>query len=241
MPGCSLLFEEAESHDGGEGAANYESAVLASAPTSYYQVDDSADEGPSGETQALDKMGRLNGVFSGELDYQIPGAIRGSKAVRIYDSDDSELALAPSVIDDQVSFSVELLFRHESYPQSQHGGIFIRESYENFGFRFGVWSQTKQGPLFLKLWCSESGCDDDGELIGTTEIHLEQWHHVALVYQTDGQYLLYLNGQLETEGLMYHLIGDPTEFSTGLGGISGKYHTASYDEIAFYDRALESE
>ncbi len=241
--GCSLLFEAAPSQDGGSALSAYEEAVLRSSPAAYYRAEEGVDSPfvtePVEGLLARDETERFPGSYTGDVDLDITGAFAGSRGFRVRESGDSKLVPPTDIVNLNGDFTVELLFRPESRPEGRYGGIFIREAFEEFGFRFGIYADAASSPLRLTLWCHESGCSEpNGEMVGETQLQLLDWHHVVLVHYNDHRFEMYLNGQLEGARELPVVIGDVSRFQTGFGGVSGKRHTASFDDIAVYSRAF---
>ena len=256
---CSLLFSEGEqsaSHDGGvvnpsiDGApGSYPEVILNAAPIAYWRVEDRVDSPSTGEPvqgrRAFDEMEQFHGAYRDSTELEVQGALAGSgTAFRTESVSDGSLIVPLEAIDDSNVFSVELLFRPEGQPAEQHGGIFVREQDEQFGFRFGTTENTGSS-VFLKVWCHESGCSDnddtsfDGEeIVGRTLLDFDNWYHLVLVHQSDHRISIFVNGVMDGQGMLPIVSGQVSRFQTGFGSIVGKSHDASFDEMALYNRAL---
>jgi hypothetical protein len=260
---CSLLFSEGEQEstfaDSGvinpsiDGAlGSYSEAIANAGPIAYWRaeerVDSPATQDPVQGRRALDEMGQFHGSYRDSTELAVPGAHPGlGTAFRTGTTSEGSLIVPVEAISDVGEFSVELLFRPESQPEEQHGGIFIREQDEQFGFRFGTTENTGNS-VFLKVWCHESGCsdgDDDSlegeEVVGITLLDFDNWYHLVLVHQSDHRTSIFVNGEIDGQGILPIVSGQVSRFQTGFGSIVGKSHDASFDEMALYDRALSPE
>jgi len=259
---CSLLFSEGEpsaSYDGGgvnpsiDGAlGSYPEVILNAAPIAYWRVEDRVDspstDDPVQGRRAFDEIEQFHGAYRDSTELAIQGAHPAlGTAFRTGTTSDGSLIVPREAIDDANVFSVELLFRPESQPEEQHGGIFIREQDEQFGFRFGTAENTGSS-VFLKVWCHESGCSDGDntsfggeEIVGRTLLDFGNWYHLVLVHQSDHRISIFVNGVMDGQGMLPILSGQVSRFQTGFGSIVGKSHDASFDEMALYSRALSQE
>ncbi len=259
MASCSLLFDaatgDAQTDAGGADAppipveTAYEEAVRLSAPAAYYRgeelVGGTPVDDPLPGLLAEDATQRFSGSYQGEIDFEIAGAIRQSRAFRVRDVGNSKLVPPMELVDLESDFTIELLLRVEGRPGEQHGGIFIREDHEQAGIRFGTYARDSDAPLVLKVWCDESGCGTDGAstevyIEGSTEIEEFRWYHIVLLHSADThRFEVRLDGRLEIEGELPIVSAVVGTFQTGFGSVSGKVHNASFDEIAVYHRVLD--
>lgn len=195
---CSLLFSEDDVSE-----PSYEEIIENDGPVAYWRGEERKDspifQDPIQGRRAYDETEQFHGSYKDSTELEVPGAGPAfGSAFRTELTTDGSLIVPVDAINGNQDFSIELLFRPESQPGEQHGGIFIREQDLQFGFRFGTTANSGD-TVFLKVWCHESGCSDgnsnslDGEEVtGRTLLDFGNWYHLVLVHQVNDHHMAIL-------------------------------------------------
>lgn len=197
---------------------------------SWYTFDDIVG------TTVFDEIGDNNGTVTGSVTY--PEGIKGNC---IYSLQKTAYVEVPnSVIDKDSPFSISVWMKYE-----QVGSMYFANTSNN-GSKAGIqFYVATNGKVNLNL-CRASSSDRAFYLEGNTVLSVNQWHHVAVVYDNfvNGYGRLYIDGVLDTER-------QKTSTSTWshyadkcrIGGYSSSNTMIMnhIDELRFYNRVLTSE
>jgi hypothetical protein len=210
-------------------------------PIAHWKFDET-----SGVT-AFDSVGGFHGTLEGNAEF-VPGLGASGGAVRL---DCNGLpggsVSMGNVLGDIITggdFSISLWLNTKD--QSEHTIVISKHNcWSNMGFNLGINSSGPSG-LPNKAWFATYPYGDEmTEVVSSSDVNNEVWHHVVGVYHSGGDREIYVDGRWE-EGAFST---NPVETDTApfqLGGfatwdVPGTMYTGLIDDVQVYDQALTPE
>jgi hypothetical protein len=217
---------------GGPAKADYASTILADNPVVYYRL------GESGGFVGHDAVNGLGGLFFGGVTFGIPGAIVGDSDTAVAFDGSSKGHLHVFSIVGTGDFSVEL------WMNTTVDSLTGSQTYQGTGL---VWSDIAGVSNdwivgYLNNAASFFTGNPDDSITGTTLLNDGNWHHIVATRVLGGEKDLYVDGQLENNGVTN---GNPlnTNPIIDIGGntLDNRYFTGGMDEVAIYQYALTAD
>lgn len=199
-----------------QSSSRYRELVVSASPTSYWPLDERRG------TTAEDTMHADNGTFTSSVQLGIPGALPGSRAIRLDGKTAKvELGRIPSVSSVELWLKIRATMRFQpafSNRDEQH------PAYIYFG--------TAQGLTHLF---------DYGYHILRADVADGRWHHLVYTYDsTTSTGRVYVDGKLQGFAIWPRVDGAAVA-SLGYDAVIDKFFKGQLDEVAVYPYPLSAE
>jgi hypothetical protein len=214
---------------GGPAKADYPSTILADGPIAYYRL------GETGGLIGADSSGNgLGGIYYEGVTFGTPGAIAGdSNPAVTFDGTSGHLRVLSTVGDGD--FSIEL------WMNTTVDSLMGAQAYQGTGL---VWSDVAGvANDWIVGYLNDAAAfftgNPDDTIMGTTLLNDGNWHHIVATRMLGGEKDLYVDGQMENNGVTNSnpLNANPI-IDIGGNTLDHRYFSGSLDEVAIYQVAL---
>jgi hypothetical protein len=214
---------------GGPVQADYASTILADSPIAYYRLDETT--GMIGH----DSVNTLNGLYLGGVTLGAPGALVGDSDTAVtFDGSNKGHLLVLSTVGD-ADFSIEF------WMNTTEDSLIGAQAYQGTGL---VWSDIAGvANDWIVGYLNNSAAfftgNPDDTISGTTLLNDGTWHHIVATRVLGGDKNLYVDGQVEANGVTNsNPLNTNAVIAIGGNTLDNRYFTGSMDEVAIYQSAL---
>lgn len=220
----------------------YEDIVLADDPINYWRLDETSG------ADAEDIIDGLDGIISGGITLNQPGAVNDNNPSMLFDGNDGTIDMSPTVI--AGPFTLECWFKFPSITDFAMPVSFSapgdNDNWCQIYFTTDPPEVTTPGTYLTIDYAIGISTNNGYEYIDFTDFDVNTWYHVVIIFSF-GELKAYINGveyPFATQDPPFDFVPFTSmtqEFHIGSDDGEGFFWNGNVDEVAIYDYALEAE